>query len=122
MLDLPWGTAFAASQCRLNHLHQANLYWVPNDDEVVQPAPHHPTPHSSQAGLSSSSQPPPPDYIDLQDTFRSIQEEQVSLRAFVASENATLQGFVQERHDEFCGMLATQTQYFQDYRTCLETW
>jgi len=52
--------------------------------------------------------------------LRSIQEEQVFLRAFVAFENAALRDFVQECHDEFHAKLATQTQYFQDYRACLE--
>jgi len=39
-------------------LHWANLYWVSGDNEVIQLAPHHPAPHSSQAGPSYSSQPP----------------------------------------------------------------
>ena len=46
-------------------LHWANLCWVPSDDKVVQPTPHHPAPYSSQARPNSSSQPPPPDYTDL---------------------------------------------------------
>jgi len=46
-------------------LYRANLFWVPNDEEVVRPAPQHATPHCSQAGPSSSSQPPLPDYSDL---------------------------------------------------------
>ena len=82
------------------------------DDEVVRPISHQPVPHSGQAGPSSSSQPPPPDYSDIQDTLISIQEEQVFFRAFVASENAALRDFVQEHCDELHGMLATQTQYF----------
>ena len=102
-------------------LHRGNLYWVPGDEKVVRPGSYHPVPYSSQAGPSSSSQ-PPPNYSDIQDTLRSIQEEQVSLQAFFASENATLRDFVQELHDELRGMLATQTQYFHDYRACLETW
>ena len=63
----------------------------------------------------------PPDYTNLQDTLRSIQEEQVFLQAFVASENAALRDFVQERHNELHGILATQMQYFQDSRACLKT-
>jgi len=59
--------------------HRINLYWVPGDEELVRPIPHHPTPYSNQAGPSSSSRPPPRNYIDLQDTLKSIQEEQVSL-------------------------------------------
>ena len=27
---------------RSTFLHQGNLYWVPGDDEVVRPTPHHP--------------------------------------------------------------------------------
>jgi len=46
----------------------------------------------------------------------------VSLQAFVASENAALRDFVQERHNELRGMLAIQTQYFQDHMACLGTW
>jgi len=49
---------------RTTLLHRANFYWIPGDDEVVQPVPHHPTPHSSQVRPSSSSQPPPADYND----------------------------------------------------------
>jgi len=64
---------------RTTVLHRGNLYWVPGDEEVVRPAPHYPAPHSSQVGPSSSSQPPHPDYSNIQDTLRSIQEEQVSL-------------------------------------------
>jgi len=64
---------------RTTLLHRGNLYWVPGDEEVVRPAPLQPIPRSSQAGPSSSSHPPPPDYYDLQDTLRSIQEEQVSI-------------------------------------------
>ena len=60
---------------RTTLLHWANLYWVPGDDEVVQPAPHRAASHSSQTGPSSSSQPPPPDYADLPNTLTSIQEE-----------------------------------------------
>jgi len=97
---------------RTTLLHQANLYWVPGDDEVFRPTPHHSAPYSSQVGFTSSSQPPSPDYTDLQDTLKSIQEEQASLRAFVAYENATLRDFVQECHNEFRGLLAYQTQYF----------
>jgi len=93
-------------------LYGANLYWISSDTKVVQPINPPPPPHSSQAGPSSSSQPPPTDYADLQATLRSIQEEQVSFRAYVASENTVLRDFVQERHDELHGMLATPTQYF----------
>lgn len=45
----------------------------------------------------------------------------MSHRPYVASENAALHNFVQERHDGLRRMLATQTQYFQDYKACLET-
>jgi len=86
---------------RTTLLHWANLYWVPSDDKVVQPTPHHPAPYSSQARPNSSSQPPPPDYTDLQDTLRSIQEEKISLQAFDASENDALWDFVQERMMSF---------------------
>jgi len=88
-------------------LHQGNLYWIPSDDKVLRPVPHQPTPHSSQEGPNSSSQLPPPEYSNIQDTLRSIQEEQVSLQAFVASESAALWDFVQERHDELRGLLAS---------------
>ena len=107
---------------RTTLLHRGNLYLVPSDDEVVQPVPHQPASQSSQAGRSSSSHPSPPDYSDLQDTLRSIQEEQVSLGKFIASESTALRDFVQERHDELHGLLASQTQYFQDYRPYLEIW
>jgi len=102
-------------------LHRANLYWEPSDAEVVQPAPHHLAPHSSKVGPSFSSQPPAPDYANLEDILRSIQEVQLSLRAFVASKNAALRDCVQKHHDELRGMFATHNQYFQDYRACLET-
>ena len=48
----------------------------------------------------------------LHDTLRSIQEEQASLRAYVAFESAILRDFVQKQNDKLCGMLASQTQYF----------
>jgi len=54
---------------RTTLLHRANLYWVLGDDEVVRPVPQQSAPRSSQAGPSSSSHPPPPDYSDIQDTF-----------------------------------------------------
>jgi len=57
---------------RTTLLHRANLYWVRGDVEVVQPTPHPRPPHSSQARPSSSSQPPPTNYADLQATLRSI--------------------------------------------------
>jgi len=91
------------------------------DVEVVQPIPHPPPPYSSQVEPSSSYQPPPTDYADLHATLRSIQEEQVSLRAYVASENTALRESVQKHHDELRGILAIQTQYFYDYRDFLET-
>ena len=97
---------------RTTLLHRANLYWLPSDDEVVRLAPHKPTPQSSQVGPSSSSHPLPPNYSNLQDTTRSIQDEQVSLREFVSSESTALQDFVQERHDEFRGSLDSRNQYF----------
>jgi len=43
---------------RTTLLHRSNLYWVPDDEEVVRPVSYHPTPHSSQAEPNSSSQPP----------------------------------------------------------------
>jgi len=80
MLDLLWDRLLPLPNVdQTTLLHWASLYWVPGDDELVRPAPHHAAPHSSRAGPSSSSQPPPPDYINLQDTLRSIQKEQVSL-------------------------------------------
>jgi len=67
MLDLPWDQLLPFPNVDWTTLlHQANLYWVPDDVEVVQPAPHYPAPHSSQAGSSFSFQPPPLDYTDLQ--------------------------------------------------------
>jgi len=84
---------------RTTLLHPANLYWVPGDAEIVQPTTHPRHPPSNQAGLSFSSQSPPTDYADLQAALRSIQEEQVSLRAYVASENIAFCDFIQERHD-----------------------
>jgi len=68
---------------RTTLLYRASLYWVPGDDKIVQTTPHHPASHSSQEGPSSFYQSPPPDYIDLQDTLRSIQEEQVFIRVFL---------------------------------------
>ena len=106
---------------RTTLLHRGNLYWVLGDDEVVRPVPHQPAPHSSQVGSSSSSHPPPPNCSDIQDTLRFIQEEQVSLREFVASKSVALWDFALERYDELRGLLAFQTQYFQDYGACIET-
>ena len=63
MLDLRWEGDRLLSLPNVDRttlLHQANLYWVPGDEEVVQPAPHHP------ARPSSFIQPPPADYTDLQ--------------------------------------------------------
>ena len=87
---------------------------------LAQPAP--PIPFPSSAGPSSSSQPSSTPYPDIESTLRSIQEEQASLRAYVASEHAALREFVQERHDELRGMLVSQNQYFQDFSACLHTW
>ena len=101
--------------------HRASLQWVPGDVEVVQPAVPPPL-FTCQAEPSSSSQPTSADYAEVQKNLRSLQEEQVSLRAYVASENVPLCDFIQEWHDELCGMLTTQTQYFQDYKACLETY
>jgi len=102
-------------------LQRTNLHWVPGNAAVVGLASP-PPPFTFQAGLSSSSQPTYTDSAEVQVTLRSIQEEQMSIRAYVAFENVPLHDFVQERHDELCGMLATQTQYFQDFRANLETW
>jgi len=57
---------------RTNLPHRANLYWLLGDDDVIRPAPHQPTPHTSQVGPSSSSQQLPLDYSNIQDTLRSI--------------------------------------------------
>ena len=62
------------------------------------------------------------DYQEVQATLRSIEEEQASLRAYVENEHATLHNIVQERYDEFCGIIACQIQYLHDFRACLETW
>ena len=79
--------------------HPPNLSYLPGDDEVLAPlAPHVPPPFV--AGPSSSSQPSSTPYLDIESTLRSIQEEQVSLRAYVAFEHVALREFVQERHDE----------------------
>jgi len=102
-------------------LHRVNLYSILGDDKVVHATPHHWARNPSHVGPSCSSQPLPPDYTDLQNALRSIQKEHISIWAFVASDSTVLRDFVQERHDEFSGMLVTQTQYFQDYRACLET-
>ena len=59
---------------RTTLLHWANRYWVPGDAEVVQPASP-PLLYSTQAGPSSSSQPPPINYANLQPTLTSILEE-----------------------------------------------
>jgi len=63
----------------------------------------------------------PPLIMPSSTTFRSIHEEQVSLRTYAASENAAPRDVVQEQHDELRDMLATQTPYFCDYKACLET-
>ena len=62
------------------------------------------------------------DFPNLHTTVRSIQKEQASSLAYVEMKHALLWGFVQERHDEFRGMIASQNQYFQDFRTYLGTW
>ena len=98
---------------RTTLLHWANLYWVLGDNEVIRPIPQQLVPRSSQAGPSSYSHPPPHDYSDIQDTLRSIQGEQVSLRAFVASESTALQDFVEERHDELRGLLLPRPIIFK---------
>jgi len=100
----------------LHHYH--NLSYLPSDEELAHPAP--PLPPPSFVEASSSSQPSYPNHPDLEATIRSIQEEQASLRAYVASEHVALREFVQERHDELQGMIAVQNQYFQDFSTCLE--
>jgi len=75
-----------------------NLSYLPGDEELARPAPLAPSP--SFAGPSSYSQPPYPDSPNIGATLRSIQEEQASLWAYVASERSALRDFVQERHDE----------------------
>ena len=72
--------------------HYQNLSYLPSDEELAHPAP--PLPPPSFAGPSSSSQQPYPNYGDIGATLRSIQEEQASLRAIVASEHAALCDFV----------------------------
>jgi len=79
-----------------------------------------PVPPPFVAGPSSSSQPSSTPYPDLESTLRSIQE-QAPLRAYVASEHAAVREFVQERHDELQGMIASQNQYFPDFSACLQT-
>ena len=73
---------------RTNLRHHNNLSYLPNDEELVPPAP--PVPPPSFAGPSSSSQPSYHDYPNIEATLRSIQEEQASLRAYVAFEHTTL--------------------------------
>ena len=100
---------------RTTLLHRSNIYWVPGDAEVVQPVPY-PPPFTSQVGPSCSFQPPTTDCANLQASLRSIKEEQVSLRAYFASENAALRDFVQELHDELRGCLQPKLNTFRIIR------
>jgi len=88
----------------LRHYH--NLSYLSGDDEVLAP-PAPPVSLPSTAGPSSSSQPSSTPYPDTECALRSIQEEQASLRAYVAFEHAALREFIQERHDELRGMIAS---------------
>ena len=88
-------------------MNRDKLLYLPGDEDLVRTAPPHPA--SIFAGSSFSSHQPYPDYGDLGDTLRSIQEEPASLRACVAFEYAALCDFVQERHDDLKGMIASQT-------------
>jgi len=87
---------------------------------LARPAPH--VLLSSFVGPSSFSQQPCPDYHDIREALRSIQEEHASVWAFVASEHSPLRNFVQEQRDELRGLIASQNQYFQDFSACLQTW
>ena len=98
--------------------NRANLLYLPSDEDLVHPAL---PPPSSFAGPSFSYQQPFLDYSELHDTLRSIQEEQASLRVYVASEHVALWDLVQERHDALRGTFASQTQYFRVFSACLET-
>jgi len=87
-------------------LNRANLYFLPDDEELARPAPSPlpPHPRASNSSQPSSSH----DYLDLHATLQPIQVEQASLRAYVEIEHASLRGFAQERHDELRGMIASQ--------------
>ena len=86
--------------------HQPNFLYLSSDEEFAHPAP--PIPPSSFARPSSSSQTPYPDHGDIAATLRSIQEEQASLRAYVAFEHPALHDVLQEQHDELPGMIPSQ--------------
>ena len=103
-------------------LNPDNLSYMTSDEELVHPATP-PPPPQSYLGASSSSRPSSSqDYPDIHATLRSIQEEQVSLQAHVQFQHVALCDFVQERYDEFRGMIASQNQYFQYFSDCLDTW
>ena len=69
---------------RTTFRHYHNLSYFPGDEELARPAP--PIPHPSFSEPSSFSQPSNPNYPYIGTTLRSIQEEQASLLAYVASE------------------------------------
>jgi len=75
-----------------------NFLYLHGDEELARSAP--PVPPSSFTEPASSSQKPYPNYGDIGETLRSIQEGQASLWAFVASKHAALRNFVQEQYDE----------------------
>ena len=71
-----------------------NLSYMLGDKELVHPAP--PTsPPQPNLGASGPYKPSSPqDYSNIHATLQSIQEEQVSLRAHIQFEHATLHDFV----------------------------
>ena len=116
------GTGLCLSQMLI-----APLSWIgpistfyPIDEELAQPTPPSLAPHPRASSFSQPSL--SHDYPDLHATLRSTQEEQAFLRACIETEYASLQGFVQKHHDELCGIIASQNEYFQDFWACLETW
>ena len=91
-------------------LDLANLYFLPGDEELARPTPPSPPPHLR---ASSSSQPSSSFVFPyMHAIILSIQEEQASLLAYVQIEHTALHKFVQERHDELCGMIGSYNQYF----------
>jgi len=91
---------------RTTLLNRANLYFLLGDEELAQPVPPPPSPHSK---VSSSSQPSSSfDYIGLHATLQSIQEKQACFWAYIQNEHIVLCGFVQEWYDELDGMIVSQ--------------
>ena len=105
---------------RTSILNRANLYFLPGAEELAWPAP--PPPHTHPRASSLSQPSSSHDYPDLHANLWWIQEEQACLRAYVETKHASLWGFVYEHHDELHGMIASQNQYFPDFRVFLETW